>query len=83
MPRPTTIATIETIKYFDIRDYNITNKLIVYKMFLRKMICSPSVAHTEILKDIFSETLGEWCRLRDLNSRPTDYKKLEINKRIV
>ena len=35
MPRPTTIATIETIKYFDIRDYNITNKLIVLKMFFK------------------------------------------------
>ena len=45
---------------------------------MRNIKCSPSVAHTNNLQDNFSETLAEWCRLRDLNSRPTDYKSVAL-----
>ena len=42
------------------------------------MNCSPSVAHTNILQHNFSETVGEWCRLGDSNTRPTDYKSVAL-----
>ena len=42
------------------------------------LICSPSVARTDVHECSFYETLGEWCRLRDLNSRPTDYKSVAL-----
>ena len=42
------------------------------------IICSPSAALTDILKNKFSETLGEWCRLGDSNTRPTDYKSVAL-----
>ena len=42
------------------------------------IICSPSVAHTDILQDNISETLCEWCRLGDSNTRPTDYKSVAL-----
>ena len=28
--------------------------------------------------DIIVETLGEWCRLGDSNTRPTDYKSVAL-----
>ena len=40
--------------------------------------CSPSVAPADLNEYTFYETLGEWCRLRDLNSRPTDYKSVAL-----
>ena len=50
------------------------------------VICSPSVAHTDILQDNISETLCEWCRLGDSNTRPTDYKSValptELNRQL-
>ena len=42
------------------------------------MNCSPSVAHIDILQDNISETLCEWCRLGDSNTRPTDYKSVAL-----
>ena len=45
---------------------------------MRNIICSPSVALTEILYERFSVTLGEWCRLGDSNTRPTDYKSVAL-----
>ncbi len=41
-------------------------------------ICSPSVAQAYYCEYRFYETLAEWCRLRDLNSRPTDYKSVAL-----
>ena len=46
------------------------------------VIYSPSVAHTDILQDNISETLCEWCRLGDSNTRPTDYKILINNHQL-
>ena len=42
------------------------------------IICSPSIVHTDILYGVFSEILGEWCRLGDSNTRPTDYKSVAL-----
>ena len=28
--------------------------------------------------DMIAETLGEWCRLGDSNTRPTDYKSVAL-----